>query len=96
VVEFGLLGDGIGKLGLHGSTLAAREVAAAQLGPQLLDVVVEDDHRVLLPSQRREAGIMPGRAGSRTPKAPRSGARRCRFCRVRIKTGARRRAHSAR
>ena len=31
---------------------------------------------------------MPGWAGSRTPKAPRSGARRCRFCRVPIKTGA--------
>ena len=33
-------------------------------------------------------------AGSRTPKAPRSGARGCRFCRARSKIGAR--AHSAR
>ena len=31
---------------------------------------------------------MRGGAGSRTPQAPRSGARGCRFCRVRIKTGA--------
>ena len=36
---------------------------------------------------------MPDGAGSRTPKAPRSGARGCRFCRVLSKTGARRRAH---
>ena len=41
MVELGLFGDRPSQLGLHGSTLAAREVAAAQLGPQLLDVVVE-------------------------------------------------------
>ena len=46
--------------------------------------------------KRREAGAMPDWAGSRTPQAPRSGARGCRFCRARIKTGARRRARSAR
>ena len=39
---------------------------------------------------------MPGRAGSRTPKAPRSGARRNRFCRASAITGAHQRAHCAR
>jgi hypothetical protein len=36
-VEFGLVGDRLHQLRLHGGALAAREVAAAQFGPQLLD-----------------------------------------------------------
>ena len=88
-VELGLFGDGVCQLGLHGSTLAAGEVAAAQLGPQLLDVVVED-RSSCSPSvvKRRKAGAMPDWAGSRTPQAPRSGARGCRFCRVRLNSRA--------
>ena len=35
-VELGLFGDGLLLLRLHGGALAAREVAAAQFGPQLL------------------------------------------------------------
>jgi hypothetical protein len=39
-----------GQLGVDGGALAASEVAAAQLGPQLLNVVLQGDHRGLLPS----------------------------------------------
>jgi hypothetical protein len=39
-VEFRLLGNCLGEFCLHTGALAAREVAAPQLGPQLLDVVV--------------------------------------------------------
>src|SRR5260370_1215812 len=46
-VEFGLLGDGSRQLRLHGGPLAACHVAAPQLGPQFLDVVVKRDHRPL-------------------------------------------------
>jgi hypothetical protein len=42
--------------------------------------------------ERRKAGVMPGRVGSTTPEAPRSGARGNRFCRASEITGARMRA----
>jgi hypothetical protein len=48
-VELSLRGEGLRQLRLHGGALTAREVAAPQLGPQLLDVVVKRDHRPLLP-----------------------------------------------
>jgi hypothetical protein len=48
VIEFGLLGEGLRQLPLHRGALAAGHVAATQLGPQLLDVVVERNHRPLL------------------------------------------------
>jgi hypothetical protein len=48
VVEFGLLGEGLRQLRLHRGALAAGHVAATQLGPQLLDVVIERNHRPLL------------------------------------------------
>jgi hypothetical protein len=48
-VEFLLLGDSPCQLGLHAGALEAGEVAAPQLGPQLLDMVVWRDHRPLLP-----------------------------------------------
>ena len=47
-IELGLLGDGARQLGLHGGALASREAAAAQFGPELLDVIVKRDHRALL------------------------------------------------
>jgi hypothetical protein len=48
-VEFRLLTNCLGEFCLHTGALAAREVAAPQLGPQLLDMVVKRDHRPLLP-----------------------------------------------
>src|SRR5271163_1864410 len=59
-VELGLFGDRLRQLGLYGGALAAREIAAAQLGPQLLDMVVEGDHRALLPSQKTGGGRHAG------------------------------------
>ena len=47
-VDLGLLGEGLRQLCLHGSPLAARHVAASQFRPQLLDVVVQRNHRPLL------------------------------------------------
>jgi hypothetical protein len=48
-VDLSLLREGLRQLCLHSSPLAARHVAASQFGPQFLDVVVESNHRVLLP-----------------------------------------------
>ena len=69
-----------------------REVAA--LGAQLRigedgdegrlrgeSVVLDDVHEGLLLLERQEAGVVRARAGSGTAKPPRSGERRCRFCR---------------
>jgi len=47
-VEFGLFGDGARQLLLYASALAVCHVAAPQLGPQFLDVVVKRNHRPLL------------------------------------------------
>jgi hypothetical protein len=91
-----LLGDGLRQLRLHSGALMTGHAAAPQLGPQLLDVVVQRNHRPLLLFRRRDVRTMPGWAGSRTPQAPRRGARGSRFCRALMITGARRRALCAR
>jgi hypothetical protein len=47
-IELGLIGDCLRKLRLHGDTLAAGHLAAPQLRPELLNVVVKRNHRPLL------------------------------------------------
>jgi hypothetical protein len=47
-IELGLIGDCLRKLRLHGDTLAAGHVAAPQLRPELLNVIVKRNHRPLL------------------------------------------------
>jgi hypothetical protein len=66
-IELRLLSDRPRQLRLQAGALAARHGAAPQLGPQLLDVIVNRNHRALLLFRRRDARAMPGRAGSRTP-----------------------------
>jgi hypothetical protein len=58
-------------------TLAARQAAAAQLGPNLPDGVVKRDHRPLLLCGRRDARtvpIGPGQGRRRRRAAGRGGA----------------------
>jgi len=72
-VEFGLRGDGPRQFRLHSGTLAAREVAPPQLGPQLLDMIVKRDHRPLLPwlwkTRRRRRCRAGARQGRRRRRA---------------------------
>jgi hypothetical protein len=46
-VELALLGDGLREFRLHAGALAAREVAAPQLGPQLLDITTTTQRLIL-------------------------------------------------
>jgi hypothetical protein len=73
-IELGLLGDGARQLGLNGGALASREAAAAQLGPQLLDVVVKRDHRALLVCVERRGSR--GHAGGGRVKDAEGAAKR--------------------
>ena len=46
-LDLGLFGQSLGQLRLDRGALALRKMAAPQLGPQFLDVVVKRDHRTL-------------------------------------------------
>src|SRR5258707_15789574 len=67
-----------------GRDLGALETgqAAAQFGAEFVDVVLKRNHRPLLLFSKTGRAHRADRAGSRTPKVPRSGARRNRFCRA--------------
>jgi hypothetical protein len=46
-LDLGLFGKSLGQLRLDRGAFALAEMAAPQLGPQFLDVVVKRDHRTL-------------------------------------------------
>jgi hypothetical protein len=50
VVERSVIADRAREFRLHADTLMARQGALAQLGPQLLDVIVKRNHGVFLSS----------------------------------------------